>query len=70
MDTVFYTESPQLTNRDADGKFAPKFGAAWAKKERRRMNRRSQVEQRKVEEHGAFLESCGIDADEAKWLFA
>lgn len=70
MDTTFYTESPQLQGRDADGKFTAKFGSTWWANERRRQERQASKPQRLQSEMGEWLAGHGISADVAATIFA
>lgn len=70
MDNVFYTEQPQLVNRDQDGKFTSRFGSTWWANERRRQKHQAGKPERLQAEMGGWLAEHGIGADVAATIFA
>lgn len=56
--------------RDCDGKYAPKFGPAWMKRQAKREAEKAERERRVIAEYSAWAAERGIDPDELKYMFA
>lgn len=59
-----------LPRRDADGKYAPKFGRTWAKKELHKQQREPKRRQQIANENREWCAQSGINPDDAWMIFA